>query len=93
MPSARNHTGADAMVCVGGLCTVVAGMAIISPDVRTQVNAFAGDPAVLLSALASRALDYGNMLARVAGDYTPDSTPLMGFALVAAFLSFMMFRS
>jgi hypothetical protein len=93
MSSARTHTGADAMVRASSLFTLVAGMSIISPDVRTQVNAFAGDPAVQLSALASRALDYGNMLARVAGDYTPDSTPLMGFAIVAAFLTFMMFRS
>lgn len=81
------------MVGASGLCTLVAGVSFISPDVRTQLNAFAGDPAVQLNALASRALDYGNMLARAAGDYTPDSTPLMGFAIVAVFLTFMMFRS
>ena len=81
------------MVGASGLCTLVAGMSIISPDIRTQVNAFAGDPAVQLSAMASRALDYGNMLVRAAGDYAPDSTPMMGFAIVAVFLTFMMFRS
>jgi hypothetical protein len=81
------------MVGAGALCTLIAGMSVISPDVRAQVNAFAGDPAVHLSGLASRALDYGNMLARVAGDYAPDSTPFMGFAIVAVFLTFMMFRS
>jgi hypothetical protein len=93
MPSARTQTGADVMVRASSLFTLVAGMSFISPDVRTQVNAFAGDPAVQLTAVASRALDYGNMLVRAAGDYTPDSTPLIGFAIVAAFLTFMMFRS
>jgi hypothetical protein len=89
---ARPRT-ADAMVGAGGLCTLVAGVSFISPDVRTQVNAFAGDPAVQLSALASRALDYGNILVRAAGDYTPDSTPFMGFAIIAVVLTFMMSRS
>lgn len=81
------------MVGAGSLCTLVVGVSIISPDVRTQVNAFAADPAVQLSALASRALDYGNMLVRAAGDYAPDSTPFMGFAIVAVVLTLMMFRS
>ena len=84
---------ADAMVTASGLCSLVAGAAIISPDVRTQVNAFAGEPGVQLSALASRALDYGNMFVRAAGDYTPDSTPFMGFAVVTVVLTVMMFRS
>ena len=81
------------MVGASSLCTLVAGAAVISPDVRTQVHAFAGDPAVQLSALASRAMEYGNMLVRVAGDYTPDSTPFMAFAIVAVVLTLMMFRS
>jgi hypothetical protein len=92
MSSARPRT-ADAMVGASSLCTLAAGVSIISPDVRTQVNAFAADPAVQLSALASRALDYGNMLVRAAGDYTPDSTPFMGFVIVAVVLTLMMFRS
>ena len=81
------------MVGASGLCTLVAGASIISPDVRTQINAFAGDPAVHVSALTSRAMDYGHMLLRAAGDYTPDSTPFMGFAIVAVVLTLMMFRS
>lgn len=81
------------MVGVSGLCTLAAGVSIISPDVRAQVNAFAGDPVVQLSGLASRALDFGNMVVRSAGDYTPDSTPFMGFAIVAVVLTLMMFRS
>ena len=93
MSRARNHTAADTMVGASGLCTLGAGMWLVSPEVRIQVSEFAGDPAVQLSAVASRALDYGNMIVRVAGDYTPDSTPFMAFALVAVFLTFMMFRS
>ena len=81
------------MVGASSLCSLVVGVSIVSPDVRTQVNAFAADPAVQLSALASRALDYGNMLVRTAGDYTPDSAPFMGFAIVAVILTLMMFRS
>ena len=92
MSRARART-ADAMVGASAFCTLVAGVSIISPDVRVQVDAFAGDPLVHLSALATRALDYGNMVVRAAGDYTPDSTPFMGFALVAVVLTLMMFRS
>jgi hypothetical protein len=92
MPRARTLTG-DAMVGVSSLCTLAAGASIISPDVRAQVNTFAADPGVQLSALASRAMDFGNMLVRSAGDYTPDSTPFMGFAIVAVVLTLMMFRS
>lgn len=92
MSRARSWPG-DAMVGASSLCSLVVGVSIVSPDVRTQVNAFAADPAVQLSALASRALDYGNVLVRAAGDYTPDSTPLMGFAIVAVVLTLMMFRS
>ena len=92
MPRARTLTG-DVMVGVSSLCTLAAGASIISPDVRAQVNTFAADPGVQLSALASRAMDFGNMLVRSAGDYTPDSTPFMGFAIVAVVLTLMMFRS
>lgn len=81
------------MVGASGLCAMVAGVSIISPDIRAQVNAFAGDPVVQLSALASRAMDYGNILVRAAGDYAPDSTPFMGFAVIAVVLTLMLFRS
>jgi hypothetical protein len=91
--SHARHGTADAMLGAGGLFTLVAGASIISPDVRMQVNAFAGDPGVQISALVSRTLDYGQMLLRAAGDFAPDSTPFMGFAVVAVFLTFMMFRS
>ena len=94
--SRARHGTADALVGATSLCTLVAGAAIISPDIRSQVNAFAGDPVAQLSALASRALDYGNILVRTAGDYTPytsDSTPFMGFAIVAVVLTLMLFRS
>ena len=92
MSRARPRT-ADTFVGASGLCMLVAGMAIISPDVRAHVNALTGDPVVHVSALVSRALDSGNMLVRAAGGYTPDSTPFMGFALVAVVLTFLMFRS
>ena len=92
MSRGRSH-GSDAMVGAGSLCTLAAGVTIISPEIRMQVNAFAGDPGVQLTALVSRVLDYGNMIVRVAGDYTPDSTPFMGFAVVTVFLTVMMFKS
>ena len=92
MSRARTHT-ADAMVGASGLCTLGAGVWLVSPEVRTQISDFAGDPAVQLTGLVSRALDYGNMLVRIAGDYTPDSTPFLAFAVVAVFLTVMMARS
>lgn len=82
------------MVGATSLCGLIAGMSIISPDVRTQIaNAFAGDPGGQLSGMASRALDYGQLLLRVARDYSPDSTPLVGFGIVALVLTVMMARS
>ena len=93
MSTARPWTAADAMLGAGGLFTLVAGASVISPDVRLQVNAFAGDPGVQLGALVSRTVDYGHMLLRAAGEFAPDSSPFMGFAVVAVFLTFMMFRS
>ena len=82
------------MVGATSLCTLIAGVSIISPEVRTQIaNAMAGDPAAQLSAMASRALDYWHLLMRVAGDYSPHNTPLVGFAIVALVLTVMMFRA
>ena len=93
MSRARNHA-ADAMVGASSLCTVIAGMSIISPDVRAEIaNAMAGDPAGQLNAMASRALDFAHVLVRMAGDYRPDNTPLVGFGIVTLVLTVMMFRT
>jgi hypothetical protein len=82
------------MVGATSLCTLVAGLSIISPEVRAHItNAMAGDPATQMSAMASRALDYGHLLLRVARDYSPDNTPLVGFGIVALVLTVMMFRA
>ena len=82
------------MVGASSFCTLIAGLSIISPEVRTQIgNVIAGDPAGQLSAMASRAVDYGNLVLRVARDYSPDNTPLVGFGIVALVLTVMMARS
>ena len=81
------------MISASSLCMVVAGMSIISPDVRPHVVNALGDPAGQLSAMASRALEYGHMLARVTRDYGVDNTALAGFGIVAVILTVMMFRS
>jgi len=82
------------MVGATSLCSLIAGVSIISPEVRTQIaNAMAGDPGTQLSAMASRAMDYGNLLVRVTRDYSPDNTPLVGFGIVALVLTVLMFRS
>ena len=93
MSHARSHT-ANAMVGASSFCTLIAGVSVISPEVRTQIaSVMAGDPAVQLGAMASRVVDYGNMVLRLTRDYSPDSTPLIGFGLVALVLTIMMFRS
>jgi hypothetical protein len=93
MSRARSHA-ADAMIGASSLCTLIAGAAIISPEVRAGIsNAFAGDPAGQLSAVASRGLDFVHVLSRVAADYRPENGPLVGFGIVALFLTIMMSRA
>ena len=93
MSRAKNHT-ANAMVGASSLCTLIAGMSIINPAVRAEIaGAIAGDPAGQLSAMASRGLDFAHVLVRVAGEYRPDSTPLVGFGIVALVLTVMMARA
>lgn len=84
---------ADAMVGAASLCMVIAGISIISPDIRTHVTTAIGDPAGQLSAMTSLALDYGHSLVRAARHYGGDNTELAGFGVVAVVLTFMMFRS
>ena len=91
--SARSRT-ADAMVGASSLCTLVAGVSIISPDLRAQMaSVIAGDTTGQLSAMASRAVDFVGAYVRMAGVYNPDTTPLVGFGLVALVLGVMMFRT
>jgi len=93
MPRGRNRI-ADVMVGTSSLCTVIAGVSIISPDVRAGIaNAFAGDPSGQLTAMASRASDFVRVLVNVAGDYRADNTPLVGFGILALVLTVMMFRT
>jgi hypothetical protein len=82
------------MVGTSSLCALIGGVSIISPEVRAHVaNTISGDPAGQLGPMATRALDYGHLLLRLARDYSPESTPLIGFGIVALVLTFMMFRS
>jgi len=81
------------MVGVSSLCMLAGGLWIISQDVRTHVAITLGDPSGQLSAMVSRAVDYGGLLLRVARHYGGDNTPLAGFAIVAVFLTVLMFRS
>ena len=89
---ARART-ANAMVGASSLCMLICGLWIISPDVRVHFAHVAGDPAGQLSGMVSQALAYGDVLLRMARHYGGDNTPLAGFAVVAVFLTFLMFKS
>ena len=93
MSSSVQARAANAVVSASSFCTVIAGISVISPDVRTQVTTAIGDPAGQLGAMVSYALQYGEQFLRVARQYGGDNTPLAGFGIVAVFLAFMMFRS
>ena len=83
----------DAMLAVTSLCTVMAGVSIISPDVRAQiVAAMAGDSTGQLTAMASRTFDFVHTLLNVVGGYGGDNMPLAGVGILAVVLAFMMFR-
>jgi len=83
---------ADAMIGTTSLCTVIAGVLIISPpDVRAKiVKAIADDPAGHVSAMASRALDFVHMLSPMLADYRGDNLPIVAFGGVALVLTVMM---
>ena len=90
---ARTRT-ADAMVGASSLCMLVAGVSMISPDVRTQLaNATAADLGGQLHAVMSRALDYGHLIAGVARDYGLENSPVAGFAILGVVLVVVMFRT
>jgi len=86
---------ADAMISTTSLCTLIAGVSIISPDVRAEiVKAISGDdPAGYFSAMASGAMDFAHMLSRTLADYRADNLPIMGFGIVALVLTVMMVRT
>lgn len=82
------------MVGASSLCTLIAGVSIVSPDARAEIaRVIGGDGTGQLGALASRALDSAQMLVRLAGDYRTDNAPLIGFAILAVVLTVMMARS
>lgn len=82
------------MIGASSVCSVIAGLSIISPDVRAQiVNAMAGDSMGQLGAMAFRMLDFAHRFVHLANDYRLDNTPMGGFAILAAVLAFMMFRT
>jgi hypothetical protein len=91
MSRPRNHT-ADAMVGASSLCTLIAGVSIISPDLRAEMASAIGG-AGQLSAIASRALDFAHGIVRMAGDYRLDADPLVGFGILALVLTVMMVRA
>jgi hypothetical protein len=85
---------ADAMIGTTSVCTLIAGVSIISPDVRAGiVKAIGDDPAGYFSAIASRGVDLAHMLSRTLADYRADNLPVMGFGIVALVLTVMMARS
>ena len=82
------------MVGAGSLCTLIAGVSIVSPDVGGEIaRTIGGDGGGQLGAMASRAFDSAHILVRAAGDYRVDNAPLVGFAILAVVLTVMMARS
>ena len=82
------------MVGASSLCAVVAGVSIISPDIRAEIaRAVSGDAAGQLSATMSRAFDFARLMIRVAGDYRTDNAALVGFGILAVVLTVMMARN
>jgi len=71
----------------------MAGVSIISPDVRAQIAAaMAGDSMGQLSAMASRAFDLVHTCVNGLGGYGGENMPLAGVGILAVVLAFMMFR-
>jgi len=81
------------MITASSVGAVVAGTAIVNTDIRTLLaNAMVGDPAEL-SAMAVRAQVLGRELVRAAADYRAANGPMVGFAIFALVLTFLMFRT
>jgi hypothetical protein len=94
MTRAQRFT-ADAMVGASSLGTLVAGVSVINPDIRSQIASAMGGDASQLTAVASHALEFVHTYTRVAGDSLPflDNTPLVGFGILALVLTVMMVRT
>ncbi len=76
------------------ISTLLGGASLISPEVRAAIaNAIAGDPAGQLGAMTSRVVDFAHGVTSMASAYTGDNTPLVGFGILALFLTIMMTRS
>jgi len=82
------------MIGTSSLCAVIAGISIVSADVRMQIaNVIAGDPAGEVSAMTFRVLDFGRTFAGAAADYRAANAPLVGFGIAAVVLTIVMFRT
>jgi cell pole-organizing protein PopZ len=76
------------------LCTVMAGVSFISPDVRSEIaRVIADGPAGHFSAMASRAVDFVHMLLPMLPDYRGDNLPYVVYGFVALVLTVMMIKS
>jgi hypothetical protein len=82
----------DTMIAVSSLGAVVAGTAIISTDARMLLANTITDSAEL-GAMAFRAQTLGHELIRAANAYRAANVPIVGFAIFALVLTFLMFRT
>jgi hypothetical protein len=85
---------ADAMMSTSGVCALVAGIWVLSPDLRTQLaNTSGGDLADQVRVTMARAESYSyEFLGVAAGDQAADPM-LVGFLIVAGVITVLMLRS
>ena len=89
----RRRRLADTLIAASGVGCVIVGIAIVSVDARTVIgNAILNDPGEL-NAVALRVQSMGHDFYRAAAAYRADNGPMVGFAVFALILTFLMFRT
>ena len=81
------------MMTIVAVCVIVAGLAMISPEVRGYLaKMFSGD-ATDVTQLANRGHDFVRDTVKAAREYRANNAPMVGFGVVAVVLAFLMFRT
>jgi hypothetical protein len=93
MATTSGRRAADVMIGFGSFGAVVAGVSVLSVDVRVYLaNLLAGDPAGELPARVLWLQDHVHTLIRAAVEYRAANGPMVGFGVVAVVLALLMFR-
>ena len=93
MSSTRRLKPIDFLLTTVAIAILVAGLALISPDVRGYLAKIVSGDATEVTLLAHRAQDLTRDVIKAVNEYRANNVPMVGFGVVAVVLAFLMFRT